>query len=573
MYEQAFGFRLRPFAAAPTVALYFPAANLEKARAALARCIEHDGGPGLVVGPAGVGKSLLCQLLAEQYRHRYRVVMLSSARLCTRRALLQNILFELGLPYRELEEGELRLSLIDYLANDERAAQGMLLIVDEAHSLPTRLLEEIRMITNLVRDGRPRVRLVLAGSARLEERFASPKLESFNQRIATRCYLEALGREETKAYVVSQLNAAGRASREVFADDALQAVYDATGGVPRLINQVCDHALVLAAVGGQRTLNAAGIQEAWADLQQLPAPWHLENAPKANVIEFGRLDQTEEDARPAATVAATVAAAKATEKTSGRGPDPMASLNAIESSLAAAAAPYQETIWSSTYAANGYEADDEEQFQPAGVIGPEVELVFHGPHSPFGESFVEEEIVIDRYAALESAKLAKARQTAWSRDRQIPQRLADAEAHAPAAAAPSPAPVVTHPAASATPAETVPLKTVPLKTAPSATPGFDLAVDPASDPVLPEYRVAGRRDEPAPAHDVHEAERVAALSVHAAEDEQPAAVRPYEPEVEDDRDLIVVEDDGQRGPTGPSRPTGRVRRQEYRQLFAKMRRG
>ncbi|MBW3599896.1 MAG: AAA family ATPase, partial [Planctomycetes bacterium] len=291
MYESAFGFRLRPFAAAPTVALHHPVANFEKARTALVRCIEHGGAPGLVVGPAGVGKSLLCQMLAEQFRERFCVVMLTSARLCTRRALLQNILFELGLPYRDLEEGELRLSLIDYLANDEQAIQGMLLIVDEAHSLPTRLLEEIRMITNLVRDGKPRVRLILAGNARLEERFASPKLESFNQRIATRCYLEALGREETKAYIRSQLTAAGGSAAEVFCDDALSAVYDATGGVPRLVNQVCDHALVLACVGGVRRIDAAGIQEAWADLQQLPAPWHMESSPQESVVEFGRLDE------------------------------------------------------------------------------------------------------------------------------------------------------------------------------------------------------------------------------------------------------------------------------------------
>jgi type II secretory pathway predicted ATPase ExeA len=518
MYETAFGLHLRPFAAPPTVALYYPAANLEKCRTALVRCLEHNGGPGLIVGPAGVGKSLLCLMLAEQFKSHFRVVILASARLCTRRALLQNILFELGLPYRDLEEGELRLSLIDFLANDERAAQGMLLLVDEAHCLPTRLLEEIRMITNLVRDGRPRVRLVLAGSARLEERFASPKLESFNQRVAVRCYLEALNREETRAFVASQLAAAGRGAGEVFSDAALDAIFDATGGVPRMINQLCDHALVLSAVDGRTKIDAAGIQEAWSDLQQLPPPMPLESPSAVNVVEFGRLD-------PPETIR-TVSAEKSPPAWAE--PDPLAQLREIEESVAAAG--------------NGLEGwrgndsttlgEEEEQFHPAGVIGPEVELVFHGPHAPFEEAFLEEEIVIDRYAALESARLAKLRQTPWSRDRAIPERLAEAQSRHNAARR--------EPARSDVPPDVAPL-------------------DPASDPVLPEYSsdLELERTVPLTVHDQHDLD----LSSGEGEDEA------------DDRDLIVVEDDTLREPSGPNRPTGRVRRQEYRQLFARMRRG
>jgi type II secretory pathway predicted ATPase ExeA len=526
MYEMAFGFHLRPFAAPPTVALYFPAANMEKSRTALARCIDHDGGPGLIVGPAGVGKSLLCLMLAEQFKGRFRVVILASARLCTRRALLQNILFELGLPYRDMEEGELRLSLIDFLANDERAAQGMLLIVDEAHCLPTRLLEEIRMITNLVRDGRPRVRLILAGSARLEERFASPKLESFNQRVAVRSYLEALNREETRAFVASQLAAAGRSANEVFTSLALDAIYDATGGVPRMINQVCDHALILSAVDGQELIDAAGIQEAWSDLQQLPAPWHMESKPTENVVEFGRLDAPESSRPLAAAKPGGVAWPT---------PDPLEQLSQIEESVAAAGEGLEN--WNSTFSTNN-EREDEDHFQPAGVIGPEVELVFHGPHAPFEEAFLEEEIVIDRYAALESARLAKLRQSPWSRDRAIPERLAEAQSRHDAAR------------------QQASLDSV-------AAAGDHAVIDPSMDPVLPDYSLAGR--------DRLDVDQTVPLTVHR--EHQGDGADPSRGETVDDRDLIVVEDDPPPGPSGPNRPSGRVRRQEYRQLFARMRRG
>src|SRR5262245_15774295 len=190
MYESHFLLSKRPFSAAPSADCFISTGSLEPARQTLIRCIDRAEGPGLVVGPAGTGKSLLCQILAEQFRGRFQVAHLAGARLCTRRALLQNILFELKLPYREMDEGELRLSLVDHLEPRSGGPEGLLLLVDEAHTLPLRLIEEVRLLTNVVRDGQSRVRLFLAGGMALEERLASPKLESFHQRIAARCYLQ-----------------------------------------------------------------------------------------------------------------------------------------------------------------------------------------------------------------------------------------------------------------------------------------------------------------------------------------------------------------------------------------------
>jgi hypothetical protein len=133
MYESFYGFSERPFAVTVQPRRYFPAAAIELARQTLARCIERGEGVGLVTGPAGTGKSLLCQVLAERFRDRLTVALLASGQLCTRRALLQAILFELGLPYRGMEEGDLRLSLIDHLSPraqpGENPAAGLLLVV------------------------------------------------------------------------------------------------------------------------------------------------------------------------------------------------------------------------------------------------------------------------------------------------------------------------------------------------------------------------------------------------------------------------------------------------------------
>jgi type II secretory pathway predicted ATPase ExeA len=375
MYESIFQMNERPFLAAPRADRYFPAGATEEARQTLVRSIERSEGPCLVIGPAGVGKSMLCEVLGEQFRQQAEVAHLSSARLCTRRALLQAILYSLNLPYREMEEGELRLSLIDHLDPADGDSPGMLLLVDEAHLLPLRLLEELRMITNLIRDGQPRVRLVLAGSGKLEERFASPKLESFNQRIAARCYLQSLEPHETEQYVRAQLAAVG-APEGIFDDEALRAVHRATSGIPRLINQVCDHALVLAAAGGKSQIEAYGVEEAWADLQQLPLPPASEDyAAESTAIEFGSLDDdalhgefAQDEATPE-SIAIPVADVQAD-----------AQFDAIESNL----------------------AQLEEDFTPAGTIGPEVELIFHEAHDPFSEPFEEEEVVIDQYASLDA---------------------------------------------------------------------------------------------------------------------------------------------------------------------------
>jgi len=282
----------RVFATYPLVARYFPAAAIEDARQRLSRTIERGDGPGLVIGAPGTGKSLLLQVLATQFHAKFDVVLLACARLCSRRAMLQAVLFELGLPYKMRDEGDLRLSLLDHLLS-EHCPTGLLMLVDEAQALPIALLDELRILTNLVRGGVPRVRLVLAGPSALEESFAHPELESFTQRLSARCYLAPLNREETRQYIRAQIAACGAMPDEIFAADASTAVFDATDGVPRLVNQLCDRALQFAVSDGSLCIDRQVVQEAWSDLQQLPTPWDTPQAEvvpaTSDVIEFGKL--------------------------------------------------------------------------------------------------------------------------------------------------------------------------------------------------------------------------------------------------------------------------------------------
>ncbi|MEQ8784921.1 MAG: AAA family ATPase [Pirellulaceae bacterium] len=515
MYESFFDFDERPFAATPRTERYFPAAAIEQARQTLVRTVERAAGPGLLVGSAGTGKTLLCRMLAEHFHDRFRVAMLACARLCTRRALLQSILFELGLPYRNMEEGELRLALIDHLEPSDKCPHGMLLLVDEAHVLPLRLLDEIRMITNLVRDGAPRVQLVLAGNSLIEERFASPKLESFNQRLAARCYLEPLNREETAEYVRAQVRAVGGAPESVFAEDALRAVFQATDGIPRLINQVCDHALMLASVGGCTSLDSAGIEEAWADLQQLPTPWQpnasaesgAEATGGASVVEFGQLDEL--DAEPS-------------ESTSLPGFEELAPL--AEESMAAGEHPMDPIEQIEQIEQQVEAVQNDEDFQPAGSIGPEVELVFHGPHDPFAQPFDEEEVVIDRFSSLDHGRQGRRPRVSSVEGRELAAAMAAASINDP-------------------------------------PPGLSIAEDTRARGATGHARRGGQaaaeRSDFDPADD-----RVMPVQ----QEDLPAVAS-------DDSDLIVVEDGHPLPPAAAATGSGRARRQEYRQLFAKLRQG
>ncbi len=283
----------RVFPSYPQVARYFPGSSIEDARNRLGRAIDRGNGPGLVVGGPGTGKSLLLQVLASQFHEQFDVVLPACARLCTRRALLQSILFELGLSYRSRDEGELRLSLLDHLLSKEECPSGLLLLVDEAQTLPPPLLDELRVLTNLVRGGQPRVRLILAGSSSLEECFTDPELESFSQRLTARCYLGAFNREETAQFIRAQLVASRVTPEDVFAADACVAVFEATDGVPRLVNQLCDRALVDANAAGRTKIDRQVVQAAWADIQQLPTPWDTPEqstlTASSRVIEFGNL--------------------------------------------------------------------------------------------------------------------------------------------------------------------------------------------------------------------------------------------------------------------------------------------
>jgi hypothetical protein len=182
-------------------------------------------------------------------------------------------LYELRQPYTRMAEQELRLELVTAARNARREREAILLVVDEAHLLNERLLEELRTATNIAQDGEPLVRVILCGQSALEERLADPDLAAFNQRIRAQALLEPLTRHESAEYVSHRLNWAGGRTDGIFSSEALQLICRCADGVPRCLNQLCDQSLILAAAHKIRPVDGATVRAALEELKRLPLHW------------------------------------------------------------------------------------------------------------------------------------------------------------------------------------------------------------------------------------------------------------------------------------------------------------
>jgi type II secretory pathway predicted ATPase ExeA len=364
--------------AAPRTQFYHPAKLIDGALHGVDRAIRRAEGFSLVVGSPGTGKSLLLAKVAESVGDDFAVALLSGARICTRRALWQSILAELGQPYRGIDEAELRIAVVETVRGLAARGSGLVILVDEAHTLPLRLIEELRLLANTPTP-LPAVHIVLAGTSSLEERLGAPKMESCTQRIAMRAYLEPLDHAETVAYLRTQMKAAGLDWDAAFDRGCDDAVYGAADGVPRLVNQICDQALVL--VGEGRRVRPADIAAAWQEIQRLPAPGSL-----------GAM---------AADEAAAVVGPAAADRAPGMDFGDAAPLSTIEfgSLDEEVFTRFDDAVEGVPVAgpAASRQADDGFRGNVDPWHGPDVEFVFDADADPFQEFFEQEERIVDRY--------------------------------------------------------------------------------------------------------------------------------------------------------------------------------
>ena len=284
MYESFFGFDHRPFAATPDQRMFVPLDSVVESLESLDRCICNGHGVAILTAPAGMGKTEVCLELVEQLSEAFATVFLANSNMATCRALLQAILYELGHPYAKLPEQELRLRLAETAKQLLTEKQGVVLIIDEAHLLGNRLLNELRSITNLAENGRSLFRVVLSGQLALEEKLTLPELQGLNERIDCHVSLEPLTRLQSAEYIQTRLQLVGANVSEVYTTEALEMIAHVSDGCPRCLNQLADHSLLLAYVSEERPVSVETVRESLDDLKQLPLHWN-EPLPAATPLE------------------------------------------------------------------------------------------------------------------------------------------------------------------------------------------------------------------------------------------------------------------------------------------------
>jgi type II secretory pathway predicted ATPase ExeA len=266
MLEQRFGLRRRPFPATPDSALYYPATAHEAVLASFVRALHDDQGLLLLTGEPGTGKTLLGQVLLERMGGDTHNAFITNSHLPDRAALLQAILFDMGLPYADGAEQVLRLRLTELVLQNCAAGKRTIVVVDEAHHLSADLLEELRLLGNLEAGQDKAFQAVCLAQPVIAETLKHPMLSAWKQRLGLNTHLEPLSVEEACDYLKHHLRMAGGKPDKVIDDSALEALARGTQGIPRLLNQAAHQALSLADAGEMDRVDAEAALEALAVL-------------------------------------------------------------------------------------------------------------------------------------------------------------------------------------------------------------------------------------------------------------------------------------------------------------------
>ncbi len=269
MYERFFGLREKPFNMTPDARYFFPSVRHTDALNHMVYAIEERRGFVVITGDIGSGKTTLSRILLQKLDPSTKTAIVRNTHL-TAKELVALTLDELEIPYDPKRTkthliGRLNEFLIDQLQENN----NVVLLIDEAQNLNVSVLEEVRMLSNLETDREKLIQIILMGQPELKPKLMLKELAQLRQRVTLHYHLSPLNDEETASYVSHRMHVAGANGTPVFDPEALQRVFEHTRGVPRLINALCDRALLTGYVNEVNQVGSDIIDEVAKELPAL----------------------------------------------------------------------------------------------------------------------------------------------------------------------------------------------------------------------------------------------------------------------------------------------------------------
>jgi type II secretory pathway predicted ATPase ExeA len=266
MYIEPFQLKELPFRLSPDPQFLYLSKQHARAKAYMESTIWFADGFVVITGEIGAGKTTLIESFLREIPQDVVVAQINQTQVSAV-DFLQSLLAQFGFAPFKMKKSELLATLNNFLIEQYAAGRRVLLVVDEAQNLSQRVLEEIRLLSGVETTKEKVLRIILAGQPELSAKLDAPELVQLNQRVRLRFHLAALSLMETAEYVRHRLEVAGAGAREIFAPDTFAQIYRYTGGVPRLINTLCDTAMMSAFTADRDQVGVADIASAVAELQ------------------------------------------------------------------------------------------------------------------------------------------------------------------------------------------------------------------------------------------------------------------------------------------------------------------
>jgi|SRR6516162_5927308 general secretion pathway protein A len=267
MYKAFFGLKENPFNVNPDPRYLLLTKQIEEALTGLMYGIQTKKGFITLTGEVGTGKTTLVNRLLDWLHHRRaRTAFLFNSRMNSSQ-LFDFILAEFEIKCDSKSKSQQLMSLNHWLLDRFRSGESVVLIIDEAQNLTFPVLEEIRLLTNLETATEKLLQIVLSGQPELEDKLKLPELRQLRQRITLRCKTGPLTKEQTYEYIQERLRIAGANSTPIFSQQAMDTIHLYSLGVPRVINLLCEHALVNAYADQQRPIAAKIVEEVAREFQ------------------------------------------------------------------------------------------------------------------------------------------------------------------------------------------------------------------------------------------------------------------------------------------------------------------